>query len=117
MNNGNTDQVTRDVLLAAGAEVYHRHGDRIRRYLADLKRLEAMNEYAEESAGAYIESIDDVSDEGEDEDEVHCDIVRFRLNGTYETIQTGLTLAEAQAHCRREDTHGEGWFDGYKVAQ
>ena len=29
------------------------------------------------------------------------------------TIQTGLTLEEAQAHCTREDTHGDGWFDGY----
>ena len=28
-------------------------------------------------------------------------------------IKTGLTLAEAQAHCKREDTHGSGWFDGY----
>lgn len=29
------------------------------------------------------------------------------------TIRTGLALEEAQAHCRRQDTHGEGWFDGY----
>ena len=29
------------------------------------------------------------------------------------TIKQGLTLAEAQAHCSREDTHGPGWFDGY----
>jgi hypothetical protein len=30
------------------------------------------------------------------------------------TIKTGLTLEEAQAHCERADTHGEGWFDGYE---
>jgi hypothetical protein len=30
-----------------------------------------------------------------------------------EVILTGLTLEEAQAHCSREDTHGDGWFDGY----
>lgn len=30
-------------------------------------------------------------------------------------IQTGLTLEEAQDHCSREDTHGEGWFDGYNL--
>lgn len=28
-------------------------------------------------------------------------------------IRTGLTLDEAQAHCQRDDTHGDGWFDGY----
>ena len=40
-------------------------------------------------------------------------IVRHRFEGDRETILTGLTLAEAQAHCRREDTHGADWFDGY----
>lgn len=30
-----------------------------------------------------------------------------------ETIETGLTLEEAQAHCQSEETHGDGWFDGY----
>jgi len=29
------------------------------------------------------------------------------------TIKRGLTKAEAQAHCQREDTHGPGWFDGW----
>ena len=39
-------------------------------------------------------------------------ITRFR-DGENEIRETGLTLEEAQAHCRREDTHGDGWFDGY----
>ena len=31
-----------------------------------------------------------------------------------EVIKTGLTLKEAQEHCRREDTREEGvFFDGY----
>ena len=40
-------------------------------------------------------------------------IVRFRFKGGNEVIATGLTLEEAQEHCSREDTHGDGWFDGY----
>ena len=45
-------------------------------------------------------------------------IVRFRFNQPSRTVRTGLTLAEAQAHCSREDTHGTDrhgnrWFDGY----
>jgi len=32
-----------------------------------------------------------------------------------EVITRGQTLEQAQAHCRREDTHGDGWFDGYDV--
>ena len=40
-------------------------------------------------------------------------IIRFTFDGSPRTVKRGLTLEEAQAHCRREDTHGEGWFDGY----
>lgn len=42
-------------------------------------------------------------------------IIRFYQdeNVTPEVIKTGLTLMEAQAHCKDETTHGEGWFDGY----
>lgn len=42
------------------------------------------------------------------------EIVRFVFQGDNEVIATGLTLEEAQAHCEREDTHGSGWFDGYR---
>ena len=31
-------------------------------------------------------------------------------------IHRGLTLADARAHCHRDDTHGPGWFDGYEEA-
>ena len=42
-------------------------------------------------------------------------ILRFFRGPTKEIeIATGLTLEEAQEHCRREDTHKPGvWFDGY----
>ena len=40
-------------------------------------------------------------------------IIRFHQDGDNETLVRGLTLAQAQAHCRREDSRGEGWFDGY----
>ena len=42
-------------------------------------------------------------------------IVRFyRDNDQYRTLSTGRTLDQAQAHCQREDTRGDGWFDGYQ---
>jgi hypothetical protein len=45
-------------------------------------------------------------------------IVRFTYEedhpDNHKVIKEGLTLEEAQEHCQREDTHGEGWFDGYE---
>ena len=47
-------------------------------------------------------------------DEPTYTIVRFRFQGDNETIATGLTLKEAQEHCKRDDSQGPGWFDGYR---
>jgi hypothetical protein len=43
-------------------------------------------------------------------------IVRFYqdLDRNNRVMARGLTLEQAQAHCQREDTHGDGWFDGYE---
>lgn len=48
----------------------------------------------------------------DDDTQTYC-IIRFRFKQEREVMQTGLTLEEAQAWCEREDTHGDGWFDGY----
>lgn len=40
-------------------------------------------------------------------------IIRFRFEGTKRVVKRGLTLQEAQEHCSRDDTRGDGWFDGY----
>jgi hypothetical protein len=42
-------------------------------------------------------------------------IIRFRFNGNNKVIKTGLTLEQAQAHCEKPETSGNGWFDGYNV--
>jgi len=44
-------------------------------------------------------------------------IIRFYFKGSNKVLKNGLTLEEAQEHCRREDTHGDGWFDGYECEQ
>ena len=50
-------------------------------------------------------------------------IVRFYQKGGRRIIKRGLTLKEAQAHCRKDSTHsmspvalqkGRSWFDGYE---
>ncbi len=50
----------------------------------------------------------------ESDDDAMYKIVRFQFQSDSVVIDTGLTLAEAQEWCQREDTHGEGWFDGYQ---
>jgi hypothetical protein len=42
------------------------------------------------------------------------EIIRFRQDHQSTVIKTVDTLEEAQEWCEREDTHGEGWFDGYR---
>jgi hypothetical protein len=44
-------------------------------------------------------------------------IIRFYDDSLSTVIERGLTLEQAQAHCRREDTHGEHWFDGYAAEE
>ncbi|RLB43362.1 MAG: hypothetical protein DRH30_03200, partial [Deltaproteobacteria bacterium] len=45
-------------------------------------------------------------------------IVRFEFPNCFsptQVIKRNLSLEEAQAHCRRDDTHESGvWFDGYE---
>lgn len=41
-------------------------------------------------------------------------IIRFyREDKPSELVKIVGTLEEAQEWCRRDDTHGDGWFDGY----
>ena len=49
-------------------------------------------------------------------------IIRFYFNGNQRVIKSGLTLEEAQAHCKDPETSGSTcsdlnkrgqWFDGY----
>jgi len=48
-------------------------------------------------------------------------IIRFKFKGSNKIIKRGLSLSEAQTHCKSEDTHkikknGDViWFDGYAV--
>lgn len=40
-------------------------------------------------------------------------IIRFRYRKDNYVVKKNLTLEEALLHCRRKDTRGFGWFDGY----
>lgn len=59
--------------------------------------------------------FDDIEEHiGESEEKMYK-IVRFFRDpdkNSY-TLLDGLTLEEAKDHCEREDSKGEGWFDGW----
>lgn len=41
-------------------------------------------------------------------------IVRMFFKGKSKIILRGLTLEQAQFHCKQDYIHGKGWFDGYE---
>lgn len=48
-------------------------------------------------------------------------VLMFANDTPSKVVKRGLTLEEAQEHCRREDTHGTlkngtRWFDGYEAS-
>jgi hypothetical protein len=40
-------------------------------------------------------------------------IMLYRQDKPARKVSGGHTLAEAQAHCRKDSSHGPGWFHGY----
>ena len=48
-------------------------------------------------------------------DELKKYLTKKKRSRASKVVLVGLTLQEAKAHCRREDTRKEGeWFDGYE---
>lgn len=41
-------------------------------------------------------------------------IIRFSFSGKNRVMARGLSLEQAQAHCKDPKTSGDGWFDGYE---
>jgi hypothetical protein len=44
-------------------------------------------------------------------------IIRFYPNAPSKIMSSGWTREEARAHCNREYTHGDEWFDGYTLSE
>lgn len=93
-------------------DVFHSYGDRV-----DLNFIRSEDETWD--CYAYPVVNGDPSYDYEVHIPVDTDtykVVRMfkDINRDYEVILTGLTLQEAKTHCRRDDTHGEDWFDGYE---
>jgi hypothetical protein len=49
----------------------------------------------------------------ENPNEKRYTIFRFKEDGEKEVVERGLTVEEAREHCKKEETKGDRWFDGY----
>lgn len=95
-------------------DVFHAFNDRV-----DLNFIRSEDDCWD--CFAYPVVNGDPNYSGEYEVRIVVDIDTYKVVRMYrdfsrdsKVILTGLTLQEAKAHCRREDTHGDGWFDGYE---
>jgi hypothetical protein len=61
--------------------------------------------------------LDDFDQPIDDEEERVYNIVRFHKDGPSEVIEVRVTLDEAMEHCKRPDTTGDGWFDGWRKVE
>jgi hypothetical protein len=50
----------------------------------------------------------------EEQEEVLYDIVRFYKNGGQKVIEEDVMLEYAKEHCNDPESHGDGWFDGFR---
>ncbi len=82
--------------------------------VAPLDQREGINDEPIDHEALAAAILDLVPDD-EEEDDTRYDIVRFRFDADTEIVRSDVSLAEAQAHCNDESTHGEGWFDGYRA--
>lgn len=84
-------------------------------YVADIKaqavRVDNVRIWNTDNLVEEIKAFDSHGQEADENQRYN--IVRFHFGGTKEIIETDVSLEEAQAHCNRDDTSGEGWFDGY----
>lgn len=72
------------------------------------------NEYHSRCTADIFTALFDRPRRSEMTDETLYEIVRFRFKEHPEVLERNVTLEYAQEWCERDDTHGEGWFDGYR---
>lgn len=69
-----------------------------------------MNDYVQSIIRDY--ELPDLPEESSDSDAV--DLVLFRQNDSNVVIAESVSLSDARAYATDEDTHGDGWFVGYR---
>jgi hypothetical protein len=52
--------------------------------------------------------------EPDEDDPEGRELVVFQFKGETIMLAEGIPLADAMEYCDREDTHGDGWFAGFR---